>query len=49
MLEANRIVDALRDEASAPRTLEACMEELKEGIEECEAAVEAVEKSLEPG
>jgi hypothetical protein len=41
--EANRIVDALRDEASAPRTLEACMEDLKEGIEECEAAVEAVE------
>ena len=43
-VEVNRIIDALRDEASAPRTLEACMEDLKEGIEECEAAVEAVEK-----
>ena len=45
--EVNRIIDALRDEASAPRTLEACMEELKEGIEACEAAVESVEKRFE--
>jgi len=44
--EANRIIDALRDEASAPRMLEGCMEDLKEGIEDCEAAVEAVEKQF---
>jgi hypothetical protein len=42
--EANGIIDALRDDASAPRTLEACMEDLKGGVEACEAAVEAVEK-----
>ena len=44
--EANRIVDALRDEASAPRMLEGCMGDLKEGIADCEAAVGAVEKQF---
>jgi hypothetical protein len=44
--EVNRIIDALRDEASAPRTLEGCMEDLKEGIERCETAVETVEKGF---
>lgn len=44
---ANRIVNALSDEATATKTLPGCMDDLREGIGECETQIKAIDDRFE--